>query len=428
MKIFFSFMLSLTINAQPVVSNLVAKTAAENFLKTKIPVLSDELSFHRQLSYRHGEESLDSFHTIDVCSLADRMNLWRKHLPQVEVFYALKMNHDKVISAVMASFGAGFDCASIGEMEQIINLVPPDKIIFSHPMKPDKEIKFAKKNSIKKIVIDCEEELQKVLLFYPRAEVIIRIITDDEHSETRLSSKFGANLAQAQDLLDFAHAKKVNIVGISFHVGSNSSDKTAFTKALQDSLSLFQYSKLKHVQELTILDLGGGWPGNNDERFIDFAKAINVELAKFPKNTRIIAEPGRFFATKTTTASMKIIGTKEKDDGSRSYYLSNGAYGAFYASIYFQFNHEKLANEDWNFQPLTATKPGAKKFSTTFFGPTCDSEDKIVEGYMFPRMFRGDFIYTKNIGSYAFAVQSAFNQITPSTPFYICKTGPISHL
>ena len=144
-----------------------ALTAAKQVLSNQsISVIQNNLSFMRNLSKKPDIE--DSFHVVNICSLAERMKFWQAHLPKVGIHYALKTNHDKVISTVMASLGAGFDCASVGEMRQVLELgVHPDKIVFSHPRKPILEIAFAEKNHIKKMMFDSTEEIDKIIRYSP---------------------------------------------------------------------------------------------------------------------------------------------------------------------------------------------------------------------------------------------------------------------
>lgn len=430
MKILYFILINLLFasltNAFQVHNHHAAIKAAKKLLNQSIPMIQDELTYMGKLAMMPDIE--DSFHIIDICSLVDRMNFWLKNLPQVEVHYAVKTNHDKVISGTMAELGASFDCASIGEMRQILSLgVNPEKIIFSHPRKPIREIIFANHNKIKKMVFDSEEELKKMMTHAPDGEYILRIKTNDEHSDTPLSNKFGASMENAYKILDYALGHSAPVVGISFHVGSNSVDKEAYSKAIFDSSLLFKYAKEKWNTSLTILDIGGGWPGDNDERFVLFANTVKKGLALFPKDVRIIAEPGRFFATKTTTAALRIIGTEqlETEQGLKfAYHLSNGAFGLFSASIYFQFDAEKLAHEGWHFHPLIPKNEHDKTYPSAFWGPTCDSEDKILENIDFPPMRLNEFIYSKNVGSYTYSGETLFNQITPSRAYYVCKFIP----
>lgn len=65
--------------------------------------------------------------------------------------------------AVLAAMGAGFDCASEAEIEKVLALgATPDRIVYAHPCKPPKQIKFAAANGINLTTVDTESELQKV--------------------------------------------------------------------------------------------------------------------------------------------------------------------------------------------------------------------------------------------------------------------------
>ncbi len=394
-----------------------------------VTLIHDEIPFLREMSLKPDIE--DSFHTVNVCRLVERFDLWNKHLSRVKVHYAVKTNHDLAINNVMAALGSGFDCASKREMVQTLQLgVNPQNIIFSHPRKPISEIKFAEENHIKWMVFDSIEELDKMLAYAPSVSYLLRIKTEDSHSVTPLSDKFGASLEEAYHILDYALKKKAPIVGIAFHVGSNNLDETAYSKALQQSSTLFKYSEEKWHHSLTVLDIGGGWPGNHDERFVLFAKTVNRDLNHyFPKNIEVIAEPGRFFASPTITAAIRIIGTQVQQTpaGPRyAYYLANGAYGFFASSIYYHFDGKKLSLEGWDFKPLFhASEKQTKLYPSLFWGPTCDAGDKILDSILFPKMQTNEFIYTQNIGAYSLATQSNFNQITPSKAYYVCS---LNHL
>ena len=65
--------------------------------------------------------------------------------------------------------------------------------------------------------------------------------------------------------------------------------------------------------KLELLDIGGGFPGHeqDDVTFAQISKNINSGLAEyFPNNEvlRIIAEPGRYFASAAYTLVANIIG------------------------------------------------------------------------------------------------------------------------
>ena len=46
---------------------------------------------------------------------------WRAELPMVEPFYAVKCNPDPVILRLLARHGCSFDCATMGEIDLVLN-------------------------------------------------------------------------------------------------------------------------------------------------------------------------------------------------------------------------------------------------------------------------------------------------------------------
>jgi ornithine decarboxylase len=371
------------------------------------------------------DDAPDALHLIDIEKVVERIGFWRKHLPSVTPFYALKVNPDHVLVKIFQTFGFGFDCASIKEIEQVLNLdVDPTKIVFAHPRKPSQAIVFAKRHGVKLMTFDSEEELLKMATLFPEGEFLLRIKTEDSHSITPLSAKFGATVQEAKTLLALGKRLDANIVGICFHVGSNCVDIHAYQRALLDARELFLFSESHLNQPLSVLDLGGGWPGLYDEAFVEIAKSVEALIQTFPPQIRFIAEPGRFFATKAVTIAMRVIGKRVNccPTGRKfSYYLANGAYGFFVNSLYYQYDPYLLATEGFSFKPLYERGSEEPCYPTIFWGPTCDSGDKLLHEIPFVELYTGEYIYTENAGAYTMAMQTVFNQITPSVAYYICE-------
>ena len=89
----------------------------------------------------------------------------------------------------------------------------------------------------------------------------MRIITDDSGSQCRLSSKFGAPPQHWSTLLSEAKKCGLDVVGVSFHVGSGCRDATRYEMALKDCKELFDMAKKEFGFDMKILDIGGGFPG-----------------------------------------------------------------------------------------------------------------------------------------------------------------------
>lgn len=402
----------------------VAIQSAEKALQGDVvKIVPNAFQFLHEVSLKPSCE--DTFHSVNLRTLVDRMHLWRRYLPRVVPYYAIKTNNDKVIASVLGALGTGFDCASQGEIEQILDLgVDPSKIIFAHPRKPLSAILYAKEKGVDLLTFDSLEELEKIMAYYPEAHLILRIKTDDSHSSSQLSQKFGASLEESREILDMGFERKAKIIGIAFHVGSNCVHLESYQQAIVDAASLFSYSKERWDRDLSILDLGGGWPGTDDAGFVKIAEKVNVLLdALFNEKVRVIAEPGRYFAAKTTTIAVRVLGKKKMPNENKiAYYLSNGVFGFFISSLYYEHHPEQILSEGWVFRPLRSS-PDSPVLPSLLWGPTCDSGDKIIDGILLPEMQTGDFLIVENLGAYSKSLETTFNGISLSRPYYIYESN-----
>lgn len=166
---------------------------------------------------------------------------------------------------------------------------------------------------------------------------------------------------------------------------------------------------------MTLLDIGGGFPGRDDERITFESIANNVKQAlethfKDYKDLSVIAEPGRFFVSRSHTLITSVMNKKYKTDpktGEKTivYYINDGVYNSFFNIPMDHF----VANEKNTF-PFS--ERNEKKYKCKIFGPTCDSIDLVSEEIMLPDLEVGEYIIHTDMGAYTVAVvpgQESFN-------------------
>uniref|UniRef100_A0A914V0E2 ornithine decarboxylase n=1 Tax=Plectus sambesii TaxID=2011161 RepID=A0A914V0E2_9BILA len=374
------------------------------------------------------------FMVMDAGRVMAQMAEWRRLLPRVEPFYAVKCNNDPVLMRLLADQGAGFDCASKGEIDQILEhgLAPPEKIIYANPCKTRNYIKHAARCQVNMMTFDCEDELHKVKSFHPHAQMILRIAVSDPTAQCPLNIKFGCDPIQAGPALLAAAAElSVDVVGISFHVGSGCNDPTAYAVAIGHARRLFDLGdSLGH--QMTILDLGGGYPGHPTENitFPQIAGVINGALDEyFPEvgynAVRVIGEPGRFFASAAFTLVTNVIAktkvpasriTQNEHDATTDgfmYYLNDGVYGSFNCILY---DHNRPTGRPLFERPEDTD--ASRQTWAALWGPTCDGLDQITSKCRLRRLNEGDWVAWDNMGAYTCAAGSEFNGFPRPNIYY----------
>jgi ornithine decarboxylase len=363
-------------------------------------------------------EKEEAFYVIDLGTVLKKYRQWVNALPRVKPYYAVKCNPNTAIIKTLASVGVNFDCASKTEIQLILGSgVSASRIIYANPTKMKSHINYAKSSGVDMMTFDNVFELEKIASCYPESRLLLRIITDDSQSICKFSTKFGAPMDQITSILAKAQELNLNIVGVSFHVGSGCMSVNSFVSAIQSAKRVFQQAT--HFGfNMNTLDLGGGWPGTDDDgiRFDDIAAGIRPYLdSLFGPEIDIIAEPGRYFVAESHTLAVNVFAKREMFDEENNkkylYYVNDGVYQSFNC-IFFDHVHPK---------PLVFA-PGnrTEEYKCTIFGPTCDSMDCIAKDILLPELEIGEWLYFKCMGAYTTAAASPFNGFkSHPTTFYI---------
>jgi ornithine decarboxylase len=352
---------------------------------------------------------------IDHDELRKNYREFRKYLPRVQVYFAVKANSLPEIVETLYHEGASFDVASMPEFNIVyrnIRKMPAkqrqdwiwDKIIYANPNKPVETLEEL--NKYKPLVtFDNAEELHKIKKHAPQAGVVLRIKVPNTGAMVELSSKFGAAPGEAVDLILLAESLGLTCEGLSFHVGSQTTNFENYVQALALCANIYQEAKDRGYTKMNLVDIGGGFPAPYDDSvkpFRELAKVINNEIDRlFPKEVQILAEPGRFLVATAGYSVSKVIG-KAIRDGKPSYYINDGVYHTYSGVI---FDHCKY--------PVQAFKKGPTKISAVY-GPTCDALDVVSMAENLPELERDDLVYSVNIGAYSHASATYFNGFPPA--------------
>ena len=414
-----------------------------------------------------GGHETGSFLVTNLTPVIGQYEQWVRELPMVQPFFAVKCNPDPVTVRLLASMGCGFDCATLGEMNMILNGLGDElsfgprglaknQIIYSHPAKMVSHIEYALANNIVMTVFDGEDELYKLasLPGHEKFEILLRLATDDKHSICRFSKKFGADVREAPHLLEVARNLGLNVVGVHFHVGSGCGDGNAYVTALKHARWVFDMADQLGMPPMRMVDLGGGFPGDTGgyggpgmPTFQDLAADIRAGIEMFAtdfsrplETVRFIAEPGRYFVSAATTIATMVYSRKGGQNPYQALYVNDGVYGSFNNVVYDhatpvpkKLNLVLLAEgeaanaaastdmtvsdvpEGHLMTALPAQSAAAPEaIPTAIFGPTCDGLDQMctLESTLLPRCEVGEWLIWENQGAYTHTASFVFNGFT----------------
>ena len=374
-----------------------------------------------------------AFYIINLGEIVRQVKLWRELFPYIQPRYAVKCNPNSVICQLLSLLGVGFDVASKNEINLVKDYVSDiDDVIYANPYKECSSIQYARSIDVDTSVFDSEDELLKIKIYHPKCKLLMRLKVDDKNSLCKFSKKFGVEEQEVESLLKVAKNLNLNVIGVCFHVGSGCYDATQYYRALEMCKKVFNIAKEVGYQ-FTMLDIGGGFPGFQDEKSLDLIRQISVQVNLGVKDffaneyiienyeniaddnsptLKIISEPGRFFVQSSHTLLVNVIGRKVKNTSNGKtfcYYMNDGIYGSFNC-IY--FDHQKP-------EILPYNERDGESYDSVIFGPTCDSMDTVCENIQLPELAIGEWCFIKNFGAYTVAAATDFNGFSKLRAFYI---------
>jgi ornithine decarboxylase len=320
-----------------------------------------------------------------------------------DTLYAVKCNADpRVLRALWEGGVRHFDCASPAEIALVRSMFGRDAAIhYMHPVRARAAIREAfARHAVRDFVLDSAAELDK-LLDETRAKpgelaLVVRIALPKGGARHDLSGKFGAGFDEAVALLRRCRPLAATL-GISFHVGSQCLEPAAYARAIALADAVAGAAGVA----VDVLDVGGGFPVAYPDAEVPPLGAFFAAIAaahagaSHLAQARLWAEPGR--ALVAGAGSVVVQVQARRGD---ALYVNDGVYGSLSDAGVPAFRFPVRA--------LRASAAPPRDFA--FFGPTCDSADRMAGPFALPGdIGEGDWIEIGQLGAYGAALRTAFN-------------------
>jgi diaminopimelate decarboxylase len=326
------------------------------------------------------------------------------------ICFAAKANSNLAIMRIFVNEGGGVDIVSGGELYRALKVgADPGKIVYSGVGKRIDEIDFALRSDILMFNVESPEELgvinERAGLAGKKARIALRINPDVDakthpHISTGLkSNKFGIDIEKS--LEEYRRARtlpNVEIVGVGCHIGSQVTQISPFTDALERLKKLIEKLRAEGIG-IRYLDLGGGLGITYHEETPphpeEYARAVIESVRGL--DVTFIFEPGRLIVGNAGILVTKVLYTK--GNGEKNFVIVDaGMNDLVRPSIYGSY-HE--------IQPVSLRDRGS--FLADVVGPICESGDFLAKGRMIPKFERGDLVAVMSAGAYGFSMSSNYN-------------------
>jgi ornithine decarboxylase len=349
---------------------------------------------------------------VDLDRVAEAYLALAAGLDDARIHYAVKANPHPAVLARLAGLGCAFDAASRAEIEACFAAgATADRVSFGNTVKKPADIAFAHEAGVDLFAVDAEEEIGKVAEHAPGARVFVRVLVEESEAQWPLSRKFGAAPEEALRLMLEARDAGLRPVGLSFHVGSQTTHARMWRPVMEMAAGIWADARAAGL-EPTLLNIGGGFPayyGDPVQDPVGYGRELMADLrARFGEDVEVMAEPGRGLVAEAgvIVAEVLLVSRKRRTDLARWVYLDIGKFSGLAETI----------DEAIRYR-IETTADGGETGPCILAGPSCDSADVLYEKrpMALPLALKaGDRVWIHAAGAYTSSYSSVgFNGFPP---------------
>lgn len=339
------------------------------------------------------------------------------------IHYAIKANHNPIVTGIINDFKFGVDCVSGNEvMEAVHRGFPAEKIVYAGVGKSDDEIRQALENDIFCFNVESLEELHVIDEIASEmkrpARIALRVNPGVQaHTHKYITTgmdenKFGIHPSQLQEALDLSNNSQwLDFMGLHFHIGSQITSMQPFAELCLRVNQIWEEFDISSLGA-RILNLGGGLgvdyedPENNP--IPDFQSYFNViaENLKIPQYIQVHFELGRSLVAQCGSLITRVLYTKKGVD--KEFVITDAGMTELMRPSLYQARH-KIEN----------LSSSGEICSYDVVGPVCESSDVFGKAVELPVTRRGHLLAIKSCGAYAESMMLRYNMRFRAKSYFI---------
>ena len=325
------------------------------------------------------------------------------------VCYAVKANGNLAVLRSLASFGAGADIVSGGELYRVMKAgFDPKKVVFAGVGKTEDELMAGLGERILLFNVESASELENLERFAIRhgkkARVSLRVNPDvdpDTHAHVATgqgTSKFGIPVDEALALAERVEEyRSIDLIGVHQHIGSQITKLAPYTESIEKSAGLIEELKRRGF-DIKYFNIGGGLGIRYKDEEVPTPKELVDAIRPVLEATgaKILCEMGRYIAGNAGVLLTRVI--YRKRSGDKSFLVADAGMNDLLRPSLYDAYHE-----------VRSVKEGAAKAPADLVGPVCESGDYLARDRNLPDIAEGDLLALMGAGAYGFSMASNYN-------------------
>ena len=344
---------------------------------------------------------------------------------KVKCCYAVKANTNLTILKIIKNMGYGADIVSLGELDAVLTAgFSREDIVYTSNSKSRSELQAAVDAKIN-ITVGNTTEIDYLadaggdkIAFRVNPDVDAK--THPKISTSLMGSKFGLHIEQNLALcaVEKALERKLKVVGIHCHIGSNVKEMSGFIQAAEKMIDFAVKIKSLYNVELDFIDLGGGLGVKYKDEQVTTAKEfansyvdiVSTAIEKLGYKPVFWFEPGRYIVAESGVL-LTAVNSVKKTPTKTFVNVDTGFNSLIRPVMYDAYHHIRSLNV-------------AGMLECDIAGNLCESGDILGRDRVIGKVGEGDILAVENAGAYGYSMSSNYNS-KPKPPEVLVRGDKI---
>jgi diaminopimelate decarboxylase len=400
----------------------------EKMLLTKSSDIKNNQLFIGEIAVKDlADEYKTPLYVYDQTDIEFRVNEYKRAFKsnkiKTKIAYASKAILTDYIAKLMQKMDLAIDAISIGDMYALIKAGFDMGNVYLHGnSKSTKEIDYAIKNNIGKIVIDNLQEVEIIKSLSKKYDKKVQVmfrINPDIYAKTHRhlvtaekNSKFGIDKENGElftVIKDISKDSNLIFNGLHCHIGSQVNESKTFLSEVKSMIDLAHKLQVEFGVTVKELNFGGGYAirEKGDQKEPDNS-ALLTSIVEFVEDQidqqnlnleQITIEPGRSLVGPSGMTIYSVENTKTTAGGLEYIMVDGGMADNIRPSLYDAY-YEAVAVSN-----VVSTNVNQASIA----GKCCESGDILIKEVLMPVVKRGDYIAVFSTGAYNYSMASNYN-------------------
>lgn len=352
--------------------------------------------------------------------ISQKVKILRESMPKdLEIHYAVKANPMLQLLKYVSTIVDGFDVASVGELERLIQMqIPASRISFAGPGKTKNELETAIRSGV---LINAEsineireiDRIAQQIATRPRVALRINPPFEAKLGGMKMgggSKPFGIDSERLEHVFAEMNERQIPVEGLHVYAGSQMLNPDEIIQMHNQTFDLLDKYQIFLNEDFKVFNIGGGFGipyFNGDKELVldEIAHHLEIRMTRFRKNfpnCKVVLELGRYLVGECGLLLCRVV--EKKISRGQTFLILDCGMNAHLAA---SGNLGQIVKRAFPILAVTQLN-SLDQEKVSIVGPLCTPLDSFAQKLKFPKCQVGDLIGIAQSGAYGLTASPVY--------------------